>query len=56
MTETDVTIAIEEALNNGVTQVQTETGYKFDKDGLNISRSDSDLSTLVDNTGMTVSN
>lgn len=56
MTDSEVTIAINEAISNGVKSVETETGYKFDKDGLTIAKSDSDLKTLVDNTGMTVSN
>ena len=56
MTDSEVSIAINEAISNGVKSVETETGYKFDKDGLTIAKSDSDLKTLVDNTGMTVSN
>ena len=56
MTESSVELAIDEKLSNGVKSIETETGYRFDKDGLTISKSDSDISTLIDNTGMTVSN
>ena len=56
MTDEAVELAIDEKLNNGVKSVETETGYRFDKDGLTISKSDSNLATQIDNTGMTVSN
>jgi len=56
MTADAVELAIEEKISNGVKSVETETGYRFDKDGLTISKSDSDLTTQIDNTGMVVSN
>lgn len=47
---------INEKVTNGTTEVTTTTGYKFDKDGLRVSKSDSDLSTVIDEDGMDVSN
>ena len=32
----------------------TETGFTFDKEGLTISKSDSEMSTVVDEDGMTI--
>ena len=55
VTSTDVSLAISEALSNGVDSVTTSTGYRFDKDGLTISKSNSDISTQIDNEGMRVS-
>lgn len=54
MTETDLTIKITEELAKGTTSVTTETGYKFDKDGLLISKSGSEMSTQVTDDGMKV--
>ena len=45
---------IEEQLKNGVTQVVTETGYRFDKDGLSIQKTGSEMSSLLDNDGLVV--
>ena len=50
----DVTIIVEEEISKGVDRVETETGYKFDKDGLNISKSGTEMTNLVDNTGVYV--
>lgn len=49
-----VNIKIEEQISNGVDKVITETGYIFDSDGLKISKFDSEMSNLIDNTGMYV--
>lgn len=51
---TDVEIMIQESLYDGVQEVTTETGYTFDKDGLTISKSDSDLSTQITENGLTI--
>lgn len=52
-----VNIEIEKKIANGVDQVViTETGYRFDDKGLKISTSDSEISNLIDNTGMYVKN
>lgn len=54
VTSEDLQIKIENTLENDVYQVTTTTGYKFDKDGLSISKSDSVLSTKITEDGMTV--
>ena len=54
-TATNLQISIlQEQLTNGVTQVITETGYRFDKDGLFISKTGSEMSSLLDNDGLVV--
>lgn len=55
ITDSDVSIKISEALENGVEKVQTSTGFVFDEQGLTISKSDSEMSTLIDDDGMKVS-
>ena len=50
-----VNITVQSILDNGVSKVETETGYTFGKDGLHISRSDSDIENRLDETGMYVS-
>lgn len=45
---------IEEQLKNGITTVKTETGYTFDKNGLNISKTGSEMSSTLDNDGLSV--
>ena len=47
---------ISEKYSNGVEEVTTTTGYKLDKNGLRISKSDKDISTVIDEDGMDVSN
>lgn len=49
-----VNIEIEKKIANGVDRVITETGYRFDSNGLQISRSDSAMTNVIDNTGMYV--
>lgn len=49
-----VNIAIEQKWAEGVEQVETTTGYRFDADGLNISKSGEEMSNRLDNTGMYV--
>lgn len=49
-----VDIAIDRKLSNGVDQVETATGYRFDADGLNISKAGEEMTNLLDNTGMYV--
>ena len=55
MTSESVQIAINKALENGVDKVSTSTGFTFDDTGLTISKSDSEMSTLIDDDGMKVS-
>lgn len=49
-----VNIAIEKEMAKGVDRVETKTGYKFDSDGLNISKTGEAMSNRIDNTGMYV--
>lgn len=49
-----VNIAIEQEMAKGVDRVETKTGYKFDADGLTISKSGEEMSNVLDNTGMYV--
>ena len=54
MTPEQVQIKISEALADGVTSVVTETGFVFNSDGLTISKNDSEISTNIDEDGMSV--
>ena len=55
MTSEDIKFLISSEISNTtVGKVTTETGYKFDKDGLTISKSDSELSTKLDEDGLTI--
>jgi hypothetical protein len=54
MTDEQVSIKISEALSNGVDKVETSTGFVFNDVGLNISKSDSEMSTTITEDGMTV--
>lgn len=54
MSPTDVSIAIRAELSNGVDKVTTETGYRFDNEGLTISKTGSEMTTQVTEDGMTV--
>ena len=56
ITADSVETLIKETVSNSTTEVTTTTGYKFDKDGLRISKSSSDISTVIDEDGMDVSN
>lgn len=49
-----VNIAIEQEMAKGVDRVETKTGYRFDSDGLNISKTGEEMSNVLDNTGMYV--
>lgn len=53
-TAEDVRIEIQKELDNGITKVVTNTGYVFGDEGLDISRSDSEISTKVSHDGMNV--
>ena len=54
ITSTDAQLIISEALANGVTKVDTQTGFVFDKDGLTIDKSTSEMKTQITEDGMTV--
>ena len=49
-----VNIAVEKRIAQGVDRVYTATGYRFDSDGLNISKGGEEMTNLLDNTGMYV--
>jgi hypothetical protein len=49
-----VTIEVQKELEKGIDKVETKTGYKFDSDGLNISKSGTEIENTIDNTGMYV--
>ena len=46
-------IKISEAIN-GIDSVETSTGYRFDKDGLNIHKDGEEMDNTLDHTGMYV--
>lgn len=54
MTSEAVTISIRDELANGVEVLDTKTGYRFDKNGLSISETGSEITNLIDNNGMYV--
>ena len=54
MTAEDVNIAIKSELENGVSKVETTTGFKFDESGLTISKTGSEMTTNIDEDGMTI--
>lgn len=54
MTDEQIQMAISQAVENGVSSVRTETGFVFDKDGLTVSKSDSDITTTIDEDGMDI--
>lgn len=54
LTAEDVQIQITESLKNGVSEVTTTTGFTFNEEGLTITKSDSDLSTVIDEDGLTI--
>lgn len=54
MSAEDVTIAIQSAIDNGVDKVVTATGFRFDEEGLTVSKSDSEMNTTITENGMTV--
>ena len=49
-----VSIVVEQEISKGVDRVETKSGYVFDSNGLNISKSGSEMKNLLDNTGMYV--
>ena len=54
MTAEDVTIAIKSELSNGVNKVETTTGFTLDENGLTISKTGSEMTTNIDEDGMTI--
>ena len=54
MTAEDVKLQIQSELNNGVTKVETTTGFTFDDEGLTVSKSGNEMTTQITEDGMTV--
>ena len=55
ITSKDVQIQIQNELLNGVDHVVTKTGFKFDENGMEVSKNNSEMSTLITENGMKVS-
>lgn len=47
-------VSVQSIQDDGVSKVTTETGFSFDRDGLHISKADSDMENTLDDTGMYV--
>lgn len=54
MTPEAVEIKIQEAIGDGVNKVITETGFRFDDEGLTVSKSGSEMTTTINEDGMIV--
>ena len=54
ITPEELNIAIRQEIDNGVDKVKTSTGYSFNADGLNISKSGREMETKITENGMTV--
>lgn len=55
MTPEDVSIMIENSKSDGVTAVTTTTGFTFNEEGLRVTKTNSEVSTIITDDGMTVS-
>ena len=54
VTASDITVAIEEERRKGAEKVTTSTGFTFDSNGLTITKSNSEISTNIDEDGLSV--
>lgn len=54
MSAEDMTIAIKKEMSNGVSAVTTTTGFTFNEDGLRVSKSGSEMESLLDEDGLKV--
>jgi len=54
MSSTEVQIAIQNELANGVSHVKTSTGFTLNEDGLTISKTGKEMTTTIDEDGMTI--
>ena len=54
MTAEDVKLQIQSELNNGVTKVETTSGFTFNDEGLTVSKSGNEMTTQITEDGMTV--
>ena len=53
ISEEDIKILIQQTVGKA-DSVQTQTGFTFNKDGLNITKQDSNFSTIIDEDGMVI--
>ena len=49
-----VSLLVKSELDNGTSKVETATGFTFDENGLNISKTGSEMTTQIDEDGMTI--
>jgi hypothetical protein len=54
MSADDVRIIVESELDKGVSKVQTSTGFTFNEEGLNVSKSGSEMTTQITEDGMKI--
>jgi hypothetical protein len=54
ITKDELTIEIQKEISKGTDKVITETGYRFDSDGLTISKTNNELTTTVTENGLQV--
>ena len=54
MTSSDVKLEIQKEMSKGASKVSTSTGFTFDQNGLNISKSDSEMKTQITEDGMKI--
>lgn len=54
MSAEEVSLEINKALNNGVSKVETTTGFTFNEDGLSVSKSNSEMQTTITEDGMQI--
>ena len=54
MSTNDVKLEIQKEMSKGASKVSTSTGFTFDQNGLNISKSDSEMKTQITEDGMKI--
>ena len=54
MTSSDVKLEIQKEMSKGASKVSTSTGFTFDQNGLNISKTDSEMKTQITEDGMKI--
>ena len=54
MTSSDVKLEIQKEMSKGANKVSTSTGFTFDENGLNVSKSDSEMRTQITEDGMKI--
>lgn len=53
-TSDSLTVTVTDIVTNGVSRVETSTGFIFDQNGLNITKTGEEMQSLIDNTGLYV--